>query len=398
MTSVPSDREFLTKKWPILSLILDRAQDDAVCKVAHDVRKGILDLRVEYDYQAGAWVYTTDNDDGFKCNVKIHSELQTASNGARPWRSMNMEARGWIKVDHGAPPHKMDPNKFLFHLLMTTMNNEGLYDKFLTPSTNRPYHIYDRSKKDVITCHCAELGDFSFSKCDPELDEVKVVLAQHNFEVTSETPTHVLFERYNDREFLTKQWPILGLVLNRAEDDVVSKVAHDVREGILDLLLEYDRQIGGYVYTTDHDRFKCNVKIPRDLQTASYEARSWRAMNMEARGWIGCDTGASPNKMDPDKFLFHLLTTTMDEEGLYDTFLRPEIDRPYHIYDRSKKDVITCHGCDSSFCFSDCDPELDEVKVVLAKNNFEVTSQNPTHVLFERRNAKRRRGFGDAWY
>lgn len=189
----------------------------------------------------------------------------------------------------------------------------------------------------------------------------------------------------SNREFLTKKFPILGLILNRAQDNAVSKVAHDVRKGILDLVVDYDEQIGGYVYTTDHYGFKCNVKIPSDLQTASDGARPWRAMNMEARGWIDCDDGASPFEMDADKFLFHVLMTTMNNECLYEKFLTPNIDRPYHIYDRSKKDVITCHG-DSTFDFTKFDPELDEAKSVLAEEGFQTTSETSTHVLFERRN------------
>ena len=53
MEAVPDDhRTFLREGWPILKLILPRASDEVVAKLAKDVKKGLLDsytyLRLDY--------------------------------------------------------------------------------------------------------------------------------------------------------------------------------------------------------------------------------------------------------------------------------------------------------------------------------------------------------------
>jgi len=211
---------------------------------------------------------------------------------------------------------------------------------------------------------------------------------------TAYRTVHLLTMNYNyentaDRSFLSEGWPILELVLPRASDEVVAKVARDVRNGLLDLRLDYHNGVGGYIYTAEtyaNKSFECNVEIPNDLQRADITARPWRAMNMEARGWIGCDGGTyEPHKMNPNKFLFHLMMTSMVNENLYEKFLTPDTNRPYQIYDRLQKAVITNWGDDGTFDFSEGEPGLEEVKRVLGKYKYDMTAKTDTFVLFERK-------------
>jgi len=203
ITFTTTTRGFLKQKWPILDLILTRASDEIVAKIAKDIRiNKILDLRLDYDHVLGGYSYTPASSAGknFECNVIIPVDLQMAGTHARPWRGMNMEARGWIGChDVADEPYVMNENKFLFHLMMTMIHDEGFYDKLLTPGVDRPYHIYDKQEKDLMTTWGGDNERFIFEIGNPSLEEVlRVVTRDHDFEVTAQTDGHVLFERRND--------------------------------------------------------------------------------------------------------------------------------------------------------------------------------------------------------
>jgi hypothetical protein len=96
-----------------------------------------------------------------------------------------MESRGWKNGnDETRELHRLDPEKFLFHPIMTSimMSHQGLQEAFLTPSENRPYQIYNRKEMKFITAY-GDRGRFWFS-CDgpPPLAKVTRVLQESGYQ------------------------------------------------------------------------------------------------------------------------------------------------------------------------------------------------------------------------
>lgn len=112
---IEAQKTFLTTTWPILDLVdFERHSNRFLMEVATDIRqKRLLDLlQVEYSLEINGWQYSTSNGvDPTKFltyhRFEIPDCLARADSSARPWRSKNMEARGWGDVDSGEARHSL---------------------------------------------------------------------------------------------------------------------------------------------------------------------------------------------------------------------------------------------------------------------------------------------------
>lgn len=87
---------------------------------------------------------------------------------------------------------------------MTNAIDQGLYGEFLTPGENRPYHVYDKDTKQILTVLGSEGGAFHGAETNEdggyELPVATASIEKLGHIKTAETPHFVLFERRASRK------------------------------------------------------------------------------------------------------------------------------------------------------------------------------------------------------